>query len=488
MVLIFFHRGCDNPPMTPAFRRTAPSVILGVVVIAALLYLSFCPDDYFIYQQYARNLKESGLPAFNPGEPSYGFTSPLWLGALGLGFQAARPHVFPKLLCWLLYAAAAGLFLRFAVRRFGAEAGITGLLLLGFNPWVWRWSLSGMETTAALLGAVLFLCAWAEEKQWAWIPLALLPLLRPELLAWTLAGAAVYVWRKQPLRAALSLLPVAAWFIAARAIFGQWFPNTAHAKAAGFSLTAAWNALEKAILTLQPVDLAALVLAAWALVAWRRLERPWKEVLLLCVLLGALFTVKGVNVHTRYLVPLFPLTIALFLATTRRYPRLRRGLAAFSLLVSLAQTALWVYPATRAYMESGKRVNVAIGRWLKQNTPTDSRVFLWDIGAIAFESRRYVIDMNGLIDGDIFHRKQPFPRIVARQMAKTDSRIPHYFVDVHYRERRVEGAFPGITTEFLFSKPFHHMFIFQKKPLYYSVYRLIKLESWKVGKKVTGIR
>ncbi|MBN1197441.1 MAG: hypothetical protein JXA62_08550 [Candidatus Aminicenantes bacterium] len=460
--------------MTLAWRRAAPFLLLTGLIFSSLLYLSFCPDDYYIYQQYARNLNQTGLPAFNPGEPSYGFTSPLWLGLLGLGFQSTHIHFFPKLLSFLLYAAAAWIFFHFCRGRFGSSAGIMGILLLFLNPWVWRWSLSGMETTAALLCAVLFLYAWAENKKWRWLPLGVLPLLRPELLAWTLAGAVLLVWRKQRTQAFLAVVPAAAWFVAARLIFGQWFPNTAHAKAAGFSLTAAWNALEKTILTLQPVDVTALALALWSLAVSRRLERPWRELLFLSLILVLLFTVNGVNVHTRYLVPLFPLTVTLFLATTQQFSRLRRGLVALSILVSLAQTAIWVYPATRAYTESEKQVNIAIGRWLKQNTSPDARVFLWDIGAIAFESQRRVIDLNGLIDSGIFHRNEPFPQIMARRIKEADPRIPFYFIDVHYKERRAEGAVPGIATEFLFSRPFHHMFIFQKKPLYYSVYRLTK--------------
>ena len=460
--------------MSLSWRRTAPPLLLCVLVFSSLLYLSFCPDDYYIYQQYARNLNQTGLPAFNSGEPSYGFTSPLWLGLLGLGFQPGHIHFFPKLLSFLLYAAAAWIFWLFSSRRFGFSAGIMGLLLMFLNPWVWRWSLSGMETTAALLCAVLFLYAWTENKTWLWLPLGLLPLLRPELLAWTLAGAGLLAWRKQPARALLCVLPAAAWFVAARLIFGQWFPNTAHAKAAGFSLEAAWNALEKTVLTLQPVDIAALVLALWALAVSRRLEKPWRDMLFFCLILVLLFAAQGVKVHTRYLVPLFPLTVALFLATTRQYPRLRRGLVAASILVSLIQAAIWVYPATRDYIQSEKRVNLYIGRWLKQNTSRNARVFLWDIGAIAFESRRRIIDLNGLVDSSIFHRNEPFPQIVARQIKEADPQIPFYFVDVDYKQRRAEGAVPGTKTEFLFSRPFYHMFIFQKDPLHYSVYRLTK--------------
>lgn len=448
------------------------ALFLALLVLASILYISFQPDDYFIYLQYARNLKQSGQAAFNPGEPSYGFTSPLWLGILGLGFDSAHPHFFPKLVSLLIYGLAILLFWLFCQRRFGSEIAVTGLLLLFFNPWVWRWSLSGMETTAALLCAIILVIAWVEEKHWLWFPLGILPLLRPELLAWTLAGAAWLSLKKRPFSGLLALLPPAAWLLISRLAFGQWFPNTAHAKAAGFSAAAAWKAAEKTLLTLQPVDLAALGLAVWGLVVIRRLKRPGRGLLVLTLLLAAMFAFKGVKVHTRYLVPLFPLTVTLFLYTTLRFPRWRRGIAAASLLVSLTQTVVWVYPATRDYIRSERRVNQEIGRWLRENTPPDSRIFLWDIGAIAFESGRRIIDMNGLLDARIFHRRTPYPEIIARQMQGLDPDTPHYLVDVHRQRFRARGKIPGIETEFLFSRPFHHMFVFQKRPLYYSLYRL----------------
>ena len=446
------------------------AAFLSLLLLASLLYVSFQPDDYYIYLQYARNLSQSGIPAFNPGEPSYGFTSPLWLGILGLGFHGGHPHIFPKAFSFLLYAAALLLFWTFCRRRFGLEGAITGALLLFLNPWVWRWSLSGMETTAALFCAVMLVSAWAEDKPWLWLPLGVLPLLRPELLVWTLAGAAWLVWKKRPVKAIAALAPPAAWLLTARQIFDQWFPNTAYAKAGGLSLDAVWYAVRKTILTLQPADLVALALALWAVLAARRLAKPWRILLVLALILVGLFAAKGVKVHTRYLVPLFPLTVTLFLATTRGKPR--RGIAAVSILVSLVQMLVWVYPATRDYIRSEKRVNLAVGRWLAKNSPGDSEVFLWDIGAIAFESRRRIIDLNGLLDPLVFHRRTPFKEIISRRMRETDPAIPYYLVDVHWKRFRARDKIPGIETEFLFSRPFRHMFIFQERPLHYSLYRL----------------
>ena len=460
-----------NRPMRLGKHRFQIVLVLLILALASLAYLSFHPDDYYIYQQYARNLKANGEFAFNPGQPSYGFTSPLWLMALGAGFNPAQPHLFPKILSFILYALAIFLFRQFSRKKFGQEGALTGTLLLFLNPWVLRWSLSGMETTAALLTAILLLHTWIKGDSRVWIPLGLLPLFRPELLVWTLLAMLYLVWKRRYLTALLSLLPTVAWHGAAFLIFGQLFPNTAYAKAAGFSLSAGGYALKKTLLTLQPADWVALALLLILLLSPRRPDSRTLMVFCFCLVLPALFALKGVKVHTRYLVPLFPLTVFLLLFATRQRLRLRRVVLVISLAVSVFQTVYWVLPATRAYARSEKSVNLMIGRYLREHTPENSRVFLWDIGAIAFVSGRRTIDLNGLVDRTVFHRNQPYPLLVAREMR--NSQLPFYLVDVHRREKRALGTIPGIRTEFLFSRPFVHMFIFQDKPLFYSLYRLI---------------
>ena len=309
--------------------------------------------------------------------------------------------------------------------------------------------------------------------------MGLLPLLRPELLVWALAGMLWFLWKRRFMPALLSSLPMGIWLLFSRLTFGSWFPNTAHAKAGGFSFTLAIHALKKIVLTLQPVDLIALVLGIAFL--WRQRRQggasPHRLLLILCTLLGGLLVVKGVNVHTRYLVPAFPLTIALFLATPLRNRHLRHTIMLLSLGFSLFQTAWWVYPSTRAYAESEIRVNQFIGTWLNKNTPHNAQIFLWDIGAISFSSKRHTIDLNGLLDARVFHRLTPFPELVSQIMTTIPPNVPIYLVDIDPLEKRAEGRIPGVRTDFILSRPFHHMFIFQKEPLYYSLYKLHRLET-----------
>ncbi len=47
-------------------------------------------------------------------------------------------------------------------------------------------------------------------------------------------------------------------------------------------------------------------------------------------------------------------------------------------------------------------IDVALGKWLAENTPSDALIAVDDIGAIAFLSERQIVDMNGLISPEVW--------------------------------------------------------------------------------------
>jgi hypothetical protein len=46
-------------------------------------------------------------------------------------------------------------------------------------------------------------------------------------------------------------------------------------------------------------------------------------------------------------------------------------------------------------------MHVALGRWAAENTPEDATLALNDIGAIAYFSERYVVDLAGLVTPEV---------------------------------------------------------------------------------------
>ena len=71
------------------------------------------------------------------------------------------------------------------------------------------------------------------------------------------------------------------------------------------------------------------------------------------------------------------------------------------LLVSLS---IEEYELSRFYAYAVQSINemqVRIGHWMKENTPTDSVLAVADIGAIAYFSEREIIDLGGLVTPEI---------------------------------------------------------------------------------------
>jgi len=442
------------------------------LLLLPLIYWQFCPDDFYIYLKFSQNLLHHGQLAFNPGERSYGFTSPLWLAVLGLCGVTPFSVLLIKMICWLFFALTLWRFHRLLSRSFcRSVTAPAGVVLLAANPWVLRWALSGLETSAALFAVVLAFDLFLDDHPGACLAIGLLPLLRPEMLIWVLAYSVFSLARGRLKQALVALAPAVLWHGFCFWYFGQVFPNTAYAKSIGFSLPAALAAVKKIAFSMPPLESLALALAALLLFGRRReKDRLWPA-MAAAVLLLTLFVGRGVNVHTRYLVPIFPFTIYILLLLLEQKQKLLPIVFILALGIGSLQGIFWIYPATRNYIRSEKQVNVAIGRYLNQAMRPDETVFLWDIGAIGYYAQRHVVDLNGIVNRKTSNRRTDFRILMGRYLQRSPKRA--YFVDVHFDRNNFDRRpAAGVRQRFIFSLPFHHMFIMQDKPLYYSLYEL----------------
>ena len=85
----------------------------------------------------------------------------------------------------------------------------------------------------------------------------------------------------------------------------------------------------------------------------------------------------------------------------------------FSAAVSVAwlALALWLLvPASERYawgVQNIEAMQVSIGHWVGDNTPPAARLAVNDIGAIAYVSRREIVDLMGLVTPEILpYRRQ----------------------------------------------------------------------------------
>lgn len=402
-------------------RLARLAAAVALLALGGLLLRGYVTDDTYIHLRYARHLVERGELSFNPGEPTYGCSSPLWVFGLALLLKLG---VAPLVAPWLLGAAAALL----ALLLFDALAArlplprawrLPLLLLFAADAWFVRWTWSGMETPLAT--ALLLMLLWplvagrpaaaaggreadgaggaatrtAPPAAAAWpapplpaglwfawgVAAGLAGLTRPEFL---LLAAAAWPWllgragRARPWRAALpaalgALAAYGPWLLYAWRAFGRLAPETAAAKS--YAATADPAALAGSLLrsaqqlgaTQAPLWLALLGLAALAFAARRRPApaRPAGALLGIAltwtaVLVGG-YAVLRVWVISRYVSPLSPaLLLAAAAAAAGLLPPREAGRSPAATAAAAAGPALPPRPAPAPRSPLARRLPAAL--------------------------------------------------------------------------------------------------------------------------------
>ena len=429
---------------------TREKVFASVLLLAAVaLYLAHgasfgvcLQDDAFISLRYARNLAEGHGLVYNPGERVEGYTNFLWtvlsafpylLGLDGPGFL--RGMGFASGILALL--AAAWLARELAPGE-PAAAGVAAVLAAA-APWLVSESVMGLETAFFAALAVAGVAARLRERRlpsafpWSGVLFALAALTRPEgMLVAGLVGLAdlaerwtrrreggPFLGRRFFLRWALFALPVAGHLAFRVAYYHDIVPNTFHAKVGG-----GWRAVVRGL----------GYAGDFALHSWP---------LLLAVLLGVAFLVRGEGGEGRDRWRLLPLGIALVyvlyvvkvggdykptyrffatptlflvpyagagIATLARRAGALREVALGGLLLLAAGGTLALGGPTRAFVAWRAEVlpvHRAAGRWLGEAFPPDAWLATGNAGVLPYESRLPTIDMYGLCDRHIALREMP---------------------------------------------------------------------------------
>lgn len=494
-------------------QRVAP-FLMQLRVLAPLLALAtafrilpfhfFTPDDTYIYLRFVQNLLESGEPAFNAGEPTYGFTSSLWMLLLAAGgWLTGDALAWGKVLSFLFAIAGPPVVMLLVERWTGERAlGLLAGLAWAADAWSARWSMSALEASlSALIPVLVLLLAARAREEGRESPLAALiaaigPLVRPEMIGfWLLYVMHAFVagggsLRGRTGRLLKAALPGATILVASGyatwAAFGRLLPNTAEAKGTmqtllGGLVPAALR-IAKILASTQAIWGLVIVVALVVLarrVPWRQLldedDRGW-------VLAGAwvtglvgLYVVQGVTVYTRYLLPIMPVIVAAGVGLTYHLWQrggLQRTLVMWLALAAIAQSMVldiaWIRPGTQTYQRSEREVPIHIGRWLAENTRPETRVAVPDIGAIGYYSRRYIVDMNALVTPSLIPAKRDGK--IYEALAEDP---PDYIIDIHSDPRHLEGKVADLELRAIMSRPFHKMFLTQDEPLWYSMYEVL---------------
>lgn len=476
--------------------------------ILVIPYLPYVTDDTYIHMQFARNLMRGDGWSFVPGEPTYGFTSALWVeflagaGMLGiplLGASKALGLIFTWASIGLFFAAARELIPSYRTQ-------LAATLVFSANAWLLRWTLSGMETslaTALVLAGIVF---HLRERRRESLPIpsglcwSLAAMTRPEclgLIPLAFLDLSVFARSRRVLRLGALLLTSATllvpWGVFLIGEFGQIFPNTAYAKAGRFQLdpSSVAEVLRKEVGLIGATNAGEVTLVLLAIFAVWRTDRerigPWLGRYALpaawMIALPMLYAARGSVLVSRYLVPALSVLVLFGFASvdylrnrgsgrwSARAPWVAAGVFTAQNLLVLYLVAL---PPALSFTRGIQDSLVWIGKWAHENTPPGSTLAVPDIGAVGFYSERTVIDLSGLIT----------PAMIAAQEGQTLDQFietfgfaevarPDYLIDRYTTPDRFGSidAYDGVV-EMLFFRKIGPLGIRRSEDYYYTVYRI----------------
>jgi len=420
----------------------------ALIVAAAIVPLALCLvaerriagaaglplDDAWIHLHFARNLAEGLGFVYNPGAPVAGSTAPLWTLLLGAGARVAGPSLVLAKALGVAAVVAAGLVTRRAALAWGAAPGaalVAGVGLLWTGAFAWG-ALSGMEVGLAALLVAAALWAHARDRLGTTtFLLALATLARPEsaLLLPLIVLSRPLTVRRAALAAAIVLAVLAPAVAFSLATTGAPLPATATAKIEGGLLGWLAGAREPArrLFVGRPWEFAAewarwLFATHWLLplaltpalaLTWRRSGRalalPALVVLAHPLGMALLAPYRGPAFQEgRYSMHLLPVALVVLAVAFGRSGSGTARRIAFAGYLLLALVTLPAAASRYAWaVQNVNAMQVEIGRWVAANTPGRARLAVNDVGAIAYVSRRPVLDLMGLVTPEVIpYRRQ----------------------------------------------------------------------------------
>jgi hypothetical protein len=429
------------------WRRVARPELL-IPLLAIVLRVVAGPrviDDAYIIFRYAQNLLAGNGFVFNPGEPVFGITTPLFgalLAALGvLSGGTAAP--FPTLALGVNALADAGtcwLLIALGRRLDRPAAGILAALVWAVAPMSVTFAIGGMETSVFILLMTATLYFHSSRRPIAAAACAGLSLItRPDALI--LIGLLILerirqVWQTRrtagtypPVRwseVAAFLAPVAAWAVVAWIAYGSPIPQSIVAKAAAYHLPpeAGFVRLLQHFATPFLEDLAFgpaaiaigivlyfMLYSLGAADAVRRQPGTW-PMFAYPVGYFLAFSIANPLIFRWYLAPPLPMFfLGIFLGVVRLAADLRRPALAWAFGAAAVLLSLhgWTLrpdngpsrPAPQMAFVGLEEIYTDIGQRLKSIVQPNEVVAAGDIGAIGFFSQARILDLLGLISPQV---------------------------------------------------------------------------------------
>lgn len=409
-------------------------IVLASIAVIVLHNAAIHPwmlDDAFISFRYAENFCSGHGVVYNVGDRVEGYTSFLWVALLALGHGVGLDTVFFSKILGFIFSVACILLLASAhrfVKYVDKKASLIAVLFLGtwgiFTPW----ATSGMEVTLftflVLLSVLLHLSARTADDGKARLRLvgvicALSALTRPEgLLIFAVLFADQLLTslkrrKRAVMHSTLSFLALYLPYFAWRYwYYGYPLPNTFYGKV-GASIHQVARGAHYLVQFAIPALL--LIIPVIAFVFLLRRYPTLKKLKILPALLAVYATyvvlVGGDCMPAfRFFAPMAPLFCLVSGVVITSVVRTKMALALTVLIVVLYN--LVQLGSNEEICHHIRKDRVAldgkeVGLWFKGNVPSDALLATNTAGSIPYYSKLRTIDMLGMNDVHIAHRKTP---------------------------------------------------------------------------------
>ncbi len=451
------------------------------IIFSFLLYPNYLSDDAFIHIGFINGLLKGDGFSF-AGNRTYGTTSPLWviLGSI-LTFITKNPELSIRILSGLFTFLSITFFYSLLGKfKLSETVKLICLLSLAINPFVLRWSLTGMESTAAMFLMIIFFMLFQKEQSfkiqvYTGILFGISFLLRPEFAGFFLLTILSIVLKKKSEGKKLifvlpALLIITAWLIFSYFHFGTILPNTYTAKSSQQLLTFDIRTFFRDVQTLFVVNLPDLIF--WGILIllvllvqkaernnyfssiFREFNNSNIFVFLLWISVFYIFYIlRDITIVSRYELIFIPLII--FLVSISFENIFSRKNKKFNLFLTSAYIFLIIFSSTiltfivikpsvddfvNGFQSTYKHIAQIINSYSKVQGVS---VGVADVGIIGAYSNAKVYDSVGLVDNEKFKYKTTFDYYVDKK--------PDFII--LREEENIEDVIPsGISFKILFTK------------------------------------
>lgn len=431
-------------PHTKDRSTVLPWLILafGAIVWGLIIYRTrFQLEDALITYRYSSNIIAGKGFVFNPGERVLGTTTPLVTLFLALVSLPFGSHAVREVATVVMpvFGLMAGVAAYFALTKRGvsvAAAGLAMLFLYTHYAFI-RTGIGGMETPVVLLLMSLSLWALGGNRSIVMgVLCGLIVLCRIDGSIWAtimMLALGLKSWRKAAVSMVAAFLVVLPWIVFATIYFGNFLPNSMLAKAVvrpgrenilltgrnmlAYALWYARGTGFRASMYLFPLWLAVGSLGA------RRLLRQspkdlWPVVAFPFIYALTMYAGRSPRFEW-YLLPItYTCMIMLAVGVIEIYrvvdrlipPRARTPVAASIITATLLYYCGVSVPTMIRHMSpmaTGEDyVRTQVGKWLKNNTPSQASVAMEAIGYQGYYSKRRIIDFPGLVTPKVIEFKR----------------------------------------------------------------------------------